>query len=267
MNEPAHDPAAASSGETRRSESRARWLAALYGLACHVTFGVGVAFMAAALGTGMQTGLGSLTGGEAVLVNAALLVQFPVFHSWALAPSGRRWLGRLAPAKYRRTLGTTLYAMLASLQVLVLFALWSPLAEPFWRASGSLEILLWCAVAAGWLVLGKSMWDAQLSLQTGSLGWWALFRGRKPEFGPLPTRGLFAVCRQPIYFSFALLTWLGPVWTLDRFVVGGFLTVYCVLGPLLKERRFSLIHGEAFARYQREVPYLPFLRRSHGGGL
>jgi protein-S-isoprenylcysteine O-methyltransferase Ste14 len=220
--------------------------------------------MARGLFLGMASGLGRLAGAEAVAADLLLLVQFPLVHSWLLAGGGARVYRHLAPREHARTLAPTLYVTIASLQVLALFTLWSPLGPTLWEAEGSLRTL--CAILSGasWLALAKSMADANLALQSGALGWWALFRGKRPDYGPLPTRGLFSVCRQPIYLSFAAITWTGPVWSIDHVVVTTVLTAYCFLGPIAKEKRFDRIHGEAFREYRARVPYFPGLPRGRG---
>lgn len=76
------------------------------------------------------------------------------------------------------------------------------------------------------------------------------------QFPPLAQRGLFAVCRQPIYLGFALTLWTGPIWTPDRLLLATIWSSYCVLGPLHEERRYLRLHGEAFARYQQRMPYM-----------
>lgn len=45
--------------------------------------------------------------------------------------------------------------------------------------------------------------------------------------------------RQPIYVAFALTTWAVPVWTPDQLLVAVTLTIYCVIGPVFKERRLA----------------------------
>ena len=77
-----------------------------------------------------------------------------------------------------------------------------------------------------------------------------------PRFGAFPTQGLFRWVRQPVYIGFALTLWTGPVWTPDRLVLALAWTAYCVTAPRLKERRMVRRHGENYARYQREVPYM-----------
>jgi protein-S-isoprenylcysteine O-methyltransferase Ste14 len=80
----------------------------------------------------------------------------------------------------------------------------------------------------------------------------------------MPTRGLFAVIRQPIYVAFALTLWTVPVWTPDQLALAISYTAYCLLAPRLKERRFAARYGDRFARYRARVPYVvPKRRNTH----
>ena len=160
------------------------------------------------------------------------------------------------------TLSTTTYVTIASLQVFVLFAFWSPTGTVWWQASGPALAGMSVLYAASWLLLGKSMADAGLALQTGSLGWVALFRGVRPVYPRMPVTGLFRLTRQPIYVSFTLTLWTVPTWTPDQLVLALTLTAYCLAAPLRKEARFRRSYGADFDRYAREVPYwLPLPRR------
>jgi protein-S-isoprenylcysteine O-methyltransferase Ste14 len=82
------------------------------------------------------------------------------------------------------------------------------------------------------------------------------------RFPGLATRGLFAACRQPIYLGFALTLWTGPVWTPDHLLLAVLWSTYCLLGPLLKEKRFLRFHGAEFAAYRRAVPYMLPVKRN-----
>jgi protein-S-isoprenylcysteine O-methyltransferase Ste14 len=116
-----------------------------------------------------------------------------------------------------------------------------------------------------WVFLIKALLDAGLELQTGALGWRAVLHGRKPVYPPLPTRGTFRFLRQPVYLGFLLTLWTGPVWTPDHLVIALVWTVYCLVGPRLKERRYHRLFGEAFEEYRLRVPYmLPKLPDWHG---
>ncbi|WP_328360418.1 isoprenylcysteine carboxylmethyltransferase family protein [Mycobacterium sp. NBC_00419] len=237
-------------------------VALCYGVICHVVFVLGVGAMMVAMFFGMSRSLGTLSAPWSWVANAALLVQFPVAHSLLLTGSGRAVLVRLAPRGTGGTLVTTTYATIAALQVLALFALWSPTGIIWWQAGGAALWVLIALYAASWLLLGKAMADAGLSVQTGSLGWTALLRGRKPVYPPMPTTGLFRLTRQPIYVAFALTLWTVPTWTPDQLVVALTLTGYCLVAPLFKEARFRRIHGAAFDEYASAVPYwLPLPRK------
>jgi protein-S-isoprenylcysteine O-methyltransferase Ste14 len=233
----------------------ARVLAAAAAALCHGSFAVAIVAMVLSLWNGMQLGVGTLTGGAAWFANVALLVQFPLVHSWLLGTRGRRALARLVPGPHGRTLATTTFATLASWQLLAAFLLWSPTHVVLWEPSGPTRWLFLVPFAAAWLFLVRALADGGLPLQTGSLGWRALWRGERPVFGGLPTTGTFALCRQPIYFGFALTLWTGPVWTVDHLVVALVWSAYCLVGPLAKERRFASHYGRDFAQYRARTPY------------
>jgi hypothetical protein len=236
-------------------------LALCYGAVCHLTFALGVLTMMVAMFFGMSRSLGTVPAPWSWVANVALLVQFPLVHSLLLTNRGRGLLARLAPMGAGSTLSTTSYTTIAALQVFVLFAFWTPSSTLWWQARGPALVVMVILYAASWALLGKSMADAGLSLQTGSLGWVALLRGRKPVYPPMPVTGLFRLTRQPIYVSFALTLWTVPTWTPDQLVVAITFTAYCLIAPLLKEARYRRIYGRTFDDYARTVRYwLPWPR-------
>ncbi len=226
------------------------------GALCHAVFAAAVLAMIAALFFGMSESLGRVPEPWRWWANAALLVQFPLMHSVLLSGPGGRVLARLAPAGTGRVLSTTTYAIIASAQLLALFALWTPSGVVWWRADGAAFWVLAGANAAAWLFLVKASWDAGAEVQSGALGWMSLAADRAPVFPAMPTGGTFRLIRQPIYLAFALTLWTVPVWTPDQLTVAAVLTAYCLAAPVLKERRFSARYGAAFADYRRRTPYM-----------
>jgi protein-S-isoprenylcysteine O-methyltransferase Ste14 len=243
-------------------------LAVVMGLLCHLVFAVAVLSMMGTMFYGMSKSIGQVPWPWALLANALLIVQFPLAHSFFLTGRGARWLARLVPGPHGRTLATTSYALIASLQLAALFLLWTPSGIVWWRAEGLVLWLICLAYGASWLMLMKASFDAGVEVQSGALGWMSLLARIRPRFPDMPTAGLFRVIRQPIYVAFALTLWTVPVWTPDQLALATSLTAYCLLAPRLKERRFSARYGERFARYRERVPYaLPdfrnFRRNSH----
>lgn len=243
-----------------RAGSR-KLLALVVGLSCHGTFLAAVTTMFVALHGGLLTGRGRLAGSTGTVANAALALQFPLLHSFLLTRRGRALLARLWPARFGRDLVPTSYAWIAALQILAAFVLWSPSGTVWLRPTGTL-LWTWTGLFLGaWAFLGKAIADGGLGLQTGWIGWSAVWRGQRVAFPPPATGGLFACCRQPIYLGFALTLWTGPVWTPDRLLLALIWTAYCLVGPLHKERRYLGLHP-AFAEYRARVPYMiPRLRR------
>lgn len=240
---------------------RERILALLYGAAAHTVFVIAVFTMIYALLTGLQIGLGRVTGWQRIAWNSALLLQFPLFHSLLLSSSGRQFLNALAPSRVSKSLQPTTYVIVSSIQLLCVFVFWSPLKVVLWQPEGVLYYLHLSAYTVSWLLLGKSMYDAHLGIQTGYIGWLSIWQNKPSIVWPgLAVGGLFKICRQPIYLSFSLTLWTSPVWTFDKIYLGSLWTLYCFLGPFFKERRFGKIYGELFEEYKKKIPYWPLFR-------
>ena len=226
------------------------------GLVCHITFAVAILAMIAAMFFGLSESFGTVPWPWAALANLALIVQFPLVHSILLTKRGGRLLSRLIPGPHGGTLATTTYAIIASAQLLALFALWTPSGIVWWRAEGAVFWALTTAYAASWLMLTKASFDAGAEVQSGALGWMSLLGRIRPVFPDMPTLGLFRLIRQPIYVAFALTLWTVPVWTPDQLVLAVCYTAYCLLAPRLKERRFAVRYREQFQLYRTTVPYV-----------
>ena len=234
-----------------------------YGVTCHFIFALAVGAMIVAMFFGMSESLGRVPEPWSYVTNGLLALQFPIVHSLLLSARGSKLLKWFAPADYARTLSTTTYAMVASLQLLMLFALWTPSGVVWWRAEGTAFYVICALYTVSWLLLIKASYDAGAEVQSGALGWMSLAQDKKPVFPGMPTMGLFRIIRQPIYVSFALTLWTVPVWTPDQLALAMTLTAYCLLAPKLKENRFEKRYGARFRAYQRQVPYVvPYLKGS-----
>ncbi|QDM15863.1 isoprenylcysteine carboxylmethyltransferase family protein [Tardiphaga sp. vice352] len=230
-------------------------LAIALGLVCHAVFAAAVLAMIAAMLFGLSESLGRVPWPWALLANLALILQFPLAHSLLLTGPGGRWLARVIPGPHGATLATTTYAIIASAQLLALFALWTPSGIVWWRAEGTAFWAICAVYAASWLLLLKASFDAGAEVQSGALGWMSLMARIRPVFPDMPTDGLFRVIRQPIYVAFALTLWTVPVWTPDQLALAVCYTAYCLLAPRLKERRFAARYGDRFQRYRDTIPY------------
>lgn len=235
----------------------ARILALIVGSLCHIAFFAAVGLMFQGLYGGMSVATGGLHGCWAVVGDLFLVVQFPLVHSLLLSAPGRSFLARLFPGDVGRRLVSTTFVLVASLQLIALFTLWSPLSEWQWQPSGVVGDIWLVAYCGAWLFLSVAMCQAGLATQMGYLGWWSVVRGKEPAYPHLNTKGLYRICRHPVYLAMLLVAWSGPVWTWDHICIGSVFLLYCVLGPVLKERRYGRRFGVAFEHYKSTTPFFP----------
>ena len=234
-----------------------RWIIAfLYGLLCHVVFTISVVTMLVAMFFGMSQSLGKIPAPYSYIFNLLLLLQFPIAHSFLLSSIGKKYLLYFSPKQYSKTLSSTIFALLASIQLFLLFFCWTPTKIMIWQATGTSYFLMCTLYSFSWLLLIWASIDAGAELQSGALGWMSLAQNKAPKFPDLPTFGLFKFIRQPIYASFALTTWTTPNWTVDQLLIAVVFTIYCVVAPKFKEKRLEKRFGHKFTNYKSQVPYM-----------
>ncbi len=76
----------------------------------------------------------------------------------------------------------------------------------------------------------------------------------------LKRNGLLGMVRHPMYLAVILYLWCQTFRMMDL-IVNTLLTLYVLIGTWLEERKLVLEFGEAYLRYQRQVPMLiPFAK-------
>jgi protein-S-isoprenylcysteine O-methyltransferase Ste14 len=211
-----------------------------------------VVLMIRGLYYGLHCGYGTASGVWRWIANFSLLVQFPILHSYLASERGHGLLKRLSPHPFEVS---TIFTLIAGLQLAFVFLAWSPSSSTLWEPHGALRVLLSLLYVGGWMLLGKAIFDAGFLFQTGILGWLAVVTGEKPKYPGMPNKGLFRCCRQPIYLAFLCTLWTSPVWTADHLFLAVLWSCYCLAAPLLKEARYTKYFGQDFAEYQKSTPY------------
>jgi protein-S-isoprenylcysteine O-methyltransferase Ste14 len=73
--------------------------------------------------------------------------------------------------------------------------------------------------------------------------------------------GLLGVVRHPMYLSLIICLWC-QTFSLADIIVHAILTLYIIIGTILEERKLVLEFGDAYVKYQHEVPMLiPFTKK------
>jgi methanethiol S-methyltransferase len=72
--------------------------------------------------------------------------------------------------------------------------------------------------------------------------------------------GLLGVIRHPMYLALIVFLW-STIFTLMDLFINTLLTIYVIIGTILEEKKLVLEFGDAYVKYQHEVPMLiPFIK-------
>lgn len=167
----------------------------------------------------------------------------------------RGWIGPLFDRWYR-----LIYNFFAGISILPLFLMLAVLPDRGLYAVPSPWAWLMMAgqaaalVGAGITLLQTNLWHfAGLAQITAA---------EPTATGSLSIRGSYAWVRHPLYTYSLLLIWLTPTMTINLAVTYAIFTAYFYLGSIHEERRLVREFGDAYVRYQAQVPRLiPGLKR------
>jgi len=103
-----------------------------------------------------------------------------------------------------------------------------------------------------------------------SLSFWGIrqilnFRKEKKinPSGGIKRNGLLGIMRHPMYLALIIYLWCQTFRVID-IVTNSLLTVYVIIGTILEEKKLVLEFGEAYIKYQQEVPMLiPFTKKKN----
>jgi len=87
--------------------------------------------------------------------------------------------------------------------------------------------------------------------------------GKELTINPAETikkKGLLGVIRHPMYLALIIFLW-STIFTLMDLLINTLLTIYVIIGTILEEKKLVREFGDAYVKYQHEVPMLiPFIK-------
>lgn len=188
-----------------------------------------------------------------LIVNLLLLTLFAVQHSVMARPEFKRWWTGFVSKHVERSI----FVMLASLVLLLLFWQWRPMTGIVWSVDNTAgRVALQTLFAVGWLIV---------LLSTFMINHFDLFGlrqvylyGRGIEGGELTftTRAFYRFVRHPIMLGFIIAFWATPTMTVGHLLFAGVTTAYILVAIQIEERDLVNSHGDTYERYKRSVGML-----------
>ncbi len=198
----------------------------------------------------------------AILVNLLLLSLFAVQHSVMARPAFKAAWTRLVPAYLERTI----YVLLSSIALAVIYAFWQPIPGVVWSVPAGLatqvvQALFW----SGWLIVLISTFLISHFDLFGLSQIYANLRRRPFKGAPFRKHLFYRLVRHPMMTGFMIAFWAAPVMTLGHLLFAVVTTAYMVIAVYRFEEK-DLINeiGDAYLDYRQEAgAFLPKLRRGH----
>jgi len=193
--------------------------------------------------------------GEALLVNASILMLFAVQHTIMARPGFKAWWTRIVPAAVERSTFVLATCMILGL----LFWQWRPL--PFdgvlWTVTNPIAVnALWTVCALGWgLVLYATFLIDHFDL-FGLRQVVLHFRGKPYTDPKFQEKSMYRLVRHPLLLGFAIAFWATPVMTWSHLLFAAMTTLYMLVGIEFEERDLLAAHGDSYREYRRRVPML-----------
>lgn len=189
----------------------------------------------------------------AVAIDLALILAFGMQHS-VMARSGfKAWLKRQLPESAERSV----YVLLASLMLMLLFWQWRPIPAAVWVATSSVGLAIgWGVFALGFgLVLLSTFLIDHFDL-FGLKQVVRQFLGREPVPPRFVTPLFYRVVRHPLYLGFILAFWGGPAMSAGHLLFAAAMSSYILVAIRFEERDLVRQLGDSYAAYRRRVPML-----------
>ena len=196
----------------------------------------------------------------AVVIDVLLIALFGIQHSVMARQGFKRAWTRVVPVPAERSV----YVLLASLVLIVLFMFWRPIEGTLWDARGTaLELPLWAAFFAGWGIVLLSTFLLNHFELFGLQQAWFHMRGRQAEPPQLRQPLFYRWVAHPLYSGFFLAFWATPVMSYGHLLLALGMSAYMLVAIGYEERDLVGHYGDEYVRYRKGVGKLfPRFRRA-----
>lgn len=195
----------------------------------------------------------------AVLIDVGLIALFGLQHSVMARQGFKRAWTRIVPPPVERSV----YVLLASAALIVLFLFWRPIPGMVWSVENeAAATILWALFGLGWLVVLVSTFLINHFELFGLQQAWLHHRGREAAPPQMRQPLLYRFVRHPLYAGFFLAFWATPQMSWGHLLLAAGMSVYMLIAIRYEERDLVGLFGADYEAYRTRVGMLaPRLRR------
>lgn len=195
----------------------------------------------------------------AVVIDLALIAVFGLQHSVMARPAFKARWTRIVPEAAERSV----YVLLASLALVLVFALWRPIPQPVWDVSRTwAEMPVWLLFMAGWGIVLVSTFLLNHFELFGLQQAWFNYSRRQADKPQLRQPLFYKWVAHPLYSGFFLAFWAIPLMTVGHLLLAVGLSAYMLIAIGHEERDLTAFYGRDYEKYRAGVgKLLPRFRR------
>jgi protein-S-isoprenylcysteine O-methyltransferase Ste14 len=197
----------------------------------------------------------------AALIDVFLIALFGIQHSVMARQGFKRWWTQFVPHAAERSV----YVLMASLSLIVLFLFWRPIDAVVWNiGTPAIVAIIWAAFWLGWGMVLVSTFLLNHFELFGLQQAWFHATGRKAADPELRQPLFYRWIAHPLYSGFTLAFWATPQMTVGHLLLAIGMTIYMLIAIRYEERDLVAFYGKKYEDYRSGVGMLTprFRRRS-----
>lgn len=190
---------------------------------------------------------------HAIAADIGLIALFGLQHSVMARQRFKAAWTRIVPEPLERSI----YVLLASLVLILLFWFWHPIPAPIWSVSNPLLVyLLWGLFGLGWLIVLLSTFLLNHFELFGLQQVWHGAKGGQAAAPEFRTPLFYKRVRHPLYSGFILAFWAIPAMSAGHLLLAAGMTLYILIAIRHEERDLVRLFGIRYQDYRRRAGML-----------
>lgn len=189
--------------------------------------------------------------GEAIIIDAGLVLLFGLHHSVTARASFKRWWTKIVPAPIERAT----YLFMTAAMTALLVVLWRPIPVELWSVDNpALSGAIYAAYGCVWIMMVSATFHFGHFSFFGLTQVWNHLQNRQPTSSGMTERFLYALVRHPISIGWMMAPWLTPNLTLGHVVFAGATMVYILAATPFEEQDLIDEIGDDYRDYRKRTP-------------